>query len=114
VGSSHQICDQAGVSSPPTIGRFGFRSIAASFHAAYAVTDASVLFNWGCESYAHDGEFPITHGPCRVRLSPWRVAALHGITVVGVSAGMRHALALAADGPQLRQQSPAREMRTFV
>jgi alpha-tubulin suppressor-like RCC1 family protein len=35
---------------------------------------------------------------CRVLLSPWPVAALHSITVVGVSAGDRHALALAADG----------------
>jgi alpha-tubulin suppressor-like RCC1 family protein len=33
-----------------------------------------------------------------MRLSPWPVAGLHGITVVGVSVGHRHTLALAADG----------------
>jgi hypothetical protein len=74
------------------------RSIAANFAAAYAVTDAGALFTWGCDSYAHDGEFPIRHGKCQVQLSPWPIAALHGITVVGVSAGHRHALVLAADG----------------
>jgi alpha-tubulin suppressor-like RCC1 family protein len=74
------------------------RRIAANIHTAYAVTDAGVLFTWGCDSYAHDGMFPLGHGHCQVQLSPWPVAGLHGIAVVGVSAGRRHALALAADG----------------
>jgi alpha-tubulin suppressor-like RCC1 family protein len=74
------------------------RSIAANFHAAYAVTDTGALFTWGCDGYAHDGIFPLTHGHCQVQLSPWPVAGLNGVTVAGVSAGGRHTLALAADG----------------
>jgi alpha-tubulin suppressor-like RCC1 family protein len=34
------------------------RSIAANFATAYAVTDAGVLFQWGCDTYAHEGEAP--------------------------------------------------------
>jgi alpha-tubulin suppressor-like RCC1 family protein len=62
------------------------------------VTDAGALFTWGCDSYAHTGMFPLTSGQYQVQLSPWPVAGLDGITGVGVSAGRRHALALAADG----------------
>jgi alpha-tubulin suppressor-like RCC1 family protein len=74
------------------------RSIAASFFTAYAVTDAGVLFSWGCDGYARGGNLPLSHGHCQVQLSPWQVAGLHSITVVGLSAGRRHAFALAADG----------------
>jgi alpha-tubulin suppressor-like RCC1 family protein len=74
------------------------RSIAASFLTSYAVTDADVLFSWGCDGHAHDGNFPLSHQHCQVQLSPWPVAGLHGIAVVGVSVGHRHTLALAADG----------------
>jgi hypothetical protein len=63
------------------------RNIAAIVYTAYAVTDAGLLFSWGCDSYAHDGNFPMRHGSCQVQLSPWPVAGLHGIAVVGVSAG---------------------------
>jgi hypothetical protein len=74
-------------------------SIAANLFSAYAVTDAGVLFRWGCDGFAHGGEHsPLQFHNCQVQLSPWLVAGFHGITVVGVSAGMRHALALAADG----------------
>jgi hypothetical protein len=65
-----------------TFGGGRVRSIAANFATAYAVTDAGVLFSWGCDGYAHDGYFPITHGSCQVQQSPRPVAGLHGITVV--------------------------------
>jgi alpha-tubulin suppressor-like RCC1 family protein len=81
-----------------TFGGGRVRSIAANSFTSYAVTDAGVLFAWGCDGYAHDGAIPLTHGHCQVQNSPWPVAGLDGITVVGVSAGERHALALAADG----------------
>jgi hypothetical protein len=74
------------------------RSIAASFLTSYAVTDAGVLFGWGCDSYANDDNSPLSYGHGQVQLSPWPVAGLHGIVVVGVSVGHRHTLALAADG----------------
>jgi alpha-tubulin suppressor-like RCC1 family protein len=38
-----------------TFGEGRVRSIAASFYAAYAVTEAGVLFSWGCRSFDHDG-----------------------------------------------------------
>jgi hypothetical protein len=74
------------------------RSIAANRFTAYAVTDAGVLFQWGCDSYGHDGDLFFTDGNCQVQLSPWPVAALHGVAVASVSARDRHALILAADG----------------
>jgi hypothetical protein len=74
------------------------RGIAASYTTAYAVTDAGVLFSWGCDSRFHGGTFPLEPGKGQVHRSPRPVAGLHGITVVGVSAGERHTLALAADG----------------
>jgi alpha-tubulin suppressor-like RCC1 family protein len=74
------------------------RSIAATFFTAYAVTDAGELFAWGCDSHAQASGLPLGNGNCQVQLSPWPVAGLHGITVVGVSAGQLHTLVLAADG----------------
>jgi alpha-tubulin suppressor-like RCC1 family protein len=73
------------------------RGIAANSLSAYAVTDAGVLFSWESDSCAHACSLPL-NGNCQVQLSPWPVAGLHGITVVGVSAGELHALVLAADG----------------
>jgi E3 ubiquitin-protein ligase HERC2 len=71
------------------------QSIAARDDASFAVTEAGVLFSW---CLATPGGFNLGHGNDLTGPAPRPVAALQGVTVVGVSPGDMHTFALAEDG----------------
>jgi alpha-tubulin suppressor-like RCC1 family protein len=69
------------------------RRVCAGDRAAVAIGEAGELFSWGRGVYRILG-----HGDTHNQRSPKRVEALLGASVINISIGEKHALALAEDG----------------